>query len=207
MKDDRREGIDIHREGAILVAVLLPDRVPEEDPLRELASLSEAAGVTIAGRLMQQREQPRARTYLGKGKVEELANMVKALSAKVVIFDNDLTPMQIKSLEEDLSCKVLDRSELILDIFATRAATREARLQVEIAQLEYTAPRLRSMWSHLGQVTGGAPMGVGTRGPGEQQLEIGLGQGDWAPGLAWTRASSSSAVSCVENTNKWRNKR
>ena len=172
MKDDRREGIDIHQEGAILVAVLLPDRIPEDDPLRELTSLAEAAGVTITGRLMQQREQPRSRTYLGKGKVEELANMVKALSAKVVIFDNDLTPMQIKSLEEDLSCKVLDRSELILDIFATRAATKEARLQVEIAQLEYTAPRLRSMWSHLGQVTGGAPMGVGTRGPGEQQLEI-----------------------------------
>merc|ERR1711965_1210571 len=98
--------------------------------------------------------------------------MVNALGAKVVIFDNDLSPMQIKALEEDLKCKVLDRSELILDIFATRAATKEARLQVEIAQLEYTAPRLRSMWSHLGQVTGGAPMGVGTRGPGEQQLEI-----------------------------------
>ena len=172
MKDDRREGIDIHEEGAILVAVLLPDRPEEEDPLQELASLAEAAGVKVVGRLMQQREHPRARTYLGKGKVDELSTMVKALRAKVVIFDNDLTPMQIKSLEEDLSCKVLDRSELILDIFATRAATKEARLQVEIAQLEYTAPRLRSMWSHLGQVTGGAPVGVGTRGPGEQQLEI-----------------------------------
>lgn len=172
MTDDRREGIDIHEEGAILVAVLLPDRPPEEDPLRELASLAEAAGVRVTGRLMQQRDHPRGRTYLGKGKVEELATMVKALGAKVVIFDNDLSPMQIKSLEEDLSCKVLDRSELILDIFANRASTKEARLQVEIAQLEYTAPRLRSMWSHLGQVTGGAPMGVGTRGPGEQQLEI-----------------------------------
>lgn len=172
MTDDRREGIDIHEEGAILVAVLLPDRPPEEDPLRELASLAEAAGVRVSGRLMQQRDQPRGRTYLGKGKVEELAAMVDMLKAKVVIFDNDLSPMQIKALEEDLKCKVLDRSELILDIFATRAATKEARLQVEIAQLEYTAPRLRSMWSHLGQVTGGAPMGVGTRGPGEQQLEI-----------------------------------
>ncbi len=172
IKDDRREGIDIHEEGAILVAVLLPDRIKEDDPLQELASLAEAAEVRVVGRLMQQRDHPRARTYLGKGKVEELSNMVKGLSAKVVIFDNDLSPMQIKSLEEDLACKVLDRSELILDIFATRAATKEARLQVEIAQLEYTAPRLRSMWSHLGQVTGGAPVGVGTRGPGEQQLEI-----------------------------------
>ncbi len=172
MKDDRREGIDIHEEGAILVAVLLPDRPEEEDPLAELASLADAADVRVVGRLMQQRDRPRARTYLGKGKVEELGTMVKALSAKVVIFDNDLSPMQIKSLEEDLKCKVLDRSELILDIFANRAATKEARLQVEIAQLEYTAPRLRAMWSHLGQVTGGAPIGVGTRGPGEQQLEI-----------------------------------
>lgn len=172
MKDDRRDAIDIHEEGAILVAVLLPDRPEEEDPLGELASLAEAAEVRVVGRLLQQRDHPRARTYLGKGKVEELANMVKALKAKVVVFDNDLSPMQIKSLELDLSCKVLDRSELILDIFANRAATKEARLQVEIAQLEYTAPRLRAMWSHLGQVTGGAPMGVGTRGPGEQQLEI-----------------------------------
>ena len=172
MKDDRREGIDIHEEGAVLVAVLLPGRPEEEDPLEELASLAGAAGVRAVGRLMQQRDHPRARTYLGKGKVEELGAMVSALKAKVVIFDNDLSPMQIKALEEDLKCKVLDRSELILDIFATRAATKEARLQVEIAQLEYTAPRLRSMWSHLGQVTGGAPMGVGTRGPGEQQLEI-----------------------------------
>lgn len=172
MKDDRREGIDIHEEGAILVAVLLPGRPEEEDPLAELASLAEAADVRVVGRLMQQRDHPRARTYLGKGKVEELGTMVQALSARVVIFDNDLSPMQIKSLEEDLKCKVLDRSELILDIFATRAATKEARLQVEIAQLEYTAPRLRAMWSHLGQVTGGAPIGVGTRGPGEQQLEI-----------------------------------
>ncbi|MEE2973476.1 MAG: GTPase HflX, partial [Planctomycetota bacterium] len=172
MKNDTREGIDIHQEGAILVAVLLPDRPAEDDPLAELSSLAEAASVQVVGRMMQQRDHPRARTYLGKGKVEELATMVKALEAKVVIFDNDLSPMQIKALEEDLECKVLDRSELILDIFATRAATREARLQVEIAQLEYTAPRLRSMWSHLGQVTGGAPVGVGTRGPGEQQLEI-----------------------------------
>jgi len=172
MKDDRRDAIDIHQEGAILVAVLLPDRPEEEDPLAELASLAAAAEVEVVGRMLQQRDHPRARTYLGKGKVEELATMVKALSAKVVIFDNDLSPMQIKSLELDLSCKVLDRSELILDIFANRAATKEARLQVEIAQLEYTAPRLRAMWSHLGQVTGGAPMGVGTRGPGEQQLEI-----------------------------------
>lgn len=173
MKDDTRESIDIHNEGAITVAVVLPDsEVDEEDPLSEINALAEAAGVRVVGRMIQQRDAPRAKTYLGKGKVEELVTMVKALEAKVVIFDNDLSPMQIRSLEEDLSCKVLDRSELILDIFAARAATKEAKLAVEIAQLEYTAPRLRAMWSHLGQVTGGAPIGVGTRGPGEQQLEI-----------------------------------
>jgi GTP-binding protein HflX len=98
--------------------------------------------------------------------------MVEMLEATVVVFDNELAPMQIKAIEEAASCKVLDRSELILDIFASRAQTAEARLQVEIAQLLYTAPRLRAMWTHLGQVTGGAPIGVGTRGPGEQQLEI-----------------------------------
>ncbi|MCH2161393.1 MAG: GTPase HflX [Phycisphaerales bacterium] len=173
MKDEARESIQIRDEAAIIVAVVLPDaEIDEEDPLAEIAALAEAAGVRVAGRLIQQRKAPRAKTYLGKGKVEELATMAKALKAKAVLFDNDLSPMQIRSLEEELSCKVLDRSELILDIFAARAATKEAKLAVEIAQLEYTAPRLRAMWSHLGQVTGGAPIGVGTRGPGEQQLEI-----------------------------------
>ena len=98
--------------------------------------------------------------------------MTAELGARVVIFDNELSPSQIQELEKEAKVKVIDRSELILDIFANRATTREAQLQVEIAQLEYTAPRLRAMWSHLGQVTGGSPVGVGTRGPGEQQLEI-----------------------------------
>jgi GTP-binding protein HflX len=89
-----------------------------------------------------------------------------------VIFDNDLAPSQIRAIEEDTKCKVLDRSEIILDIFANRATTRSAQLQVEIAQLEYTYPRLRAMWSHLGQIVGGAPIGIGTRGPGEKQIEM-----------------------------------
>src|SRR5690606_5887684 len=97
---------------------------------------------------------------------------IKESDATLVIFDNDLTPAQIRNLEQATNCKIVDRSELILDIFANRAATAEAKLQVEIAQLEYTYPRLRAMWTHLGQVTGGAPVGIGTRGPGEQQLEI-----------------------------------
>ena len=169
---------DLHRssvlsESAVLVQVHLPDsEFDHHDPLGELRALVESAGVKVAGELEQNMKQPRGATYLGKGKVEELGFMVKQLKAGVVIFDNDLSPSQLKGLEEALGCKVIDRSELILDIFANRATTRQAQLQVEIAQLQYTAPRLRAMWQHLGQVTGGAPMGVGTRGPGEQQIEI-----------------------------------
>ncbi len=160
-------------ERTILVHVQLPaDRVRCDDPLAELRALADTAGVHVVGELLQNLKQPRGATYLGKGKVEELAAMASSLQARVVIFDNDLSPSQVQGLEEAIRCKVLDRSELILDIFANRATTRQAQLQVEIAQLQYTAPRLRAMWAHLGQVTGGAPVGVGTRGPGEQQLEI-----------------------------------
>ncbi len=119
------------------------------------------------------------RTHVGKGKVEELAARIQANSADLVIFDDDLTPGQIRSLETTLQCQVIDRSELILDIFARRAQTHEARLQVEIAQLEYTAPRLRGMWTHLERIAGaaggkaaGVVGGIGTRGPGERQIEV-----------------------------------
>ncbi|MCC7205249.1 MAG: GTPase HflX, partial [Phycisphaeraceae bacterium] len=122
--------------------------------------------------LMQNRAKPDASTYIGKGKVHELAEMVKLHAAQVVVFENDLSPSQIGNIEEVIGVKVLDRSELILDIFAGRARTYEAKLQVELAQLEYTYPRLRAMWSHLERIAGGAPTGIGTRGPGEQQLEI-----------------------------------
>ncbi len=174
MQTNIRESIEnISAEAAILVGVRLSTSKSDWlDPLGELRALAQTAGARVVGELLQNLNQPRGKTYIGKGKVEELAAMVKELGARIVIFDNELSPSQIQSLEEATSCKVLDRSELILDIFANRATTREAQLQVEIAQLEYTAPRLRAMWSHLGQVTGGAPMGVGTRGPGEQQLEI-----------------------------------
>ncbi len=146
--------------------------VQTDDPFGELRALAETAGAIVVGELSQKRNKPRGRTYLGKGKVEELANLVKMLEATVIVFDNDLSPAQIKSVEEETCCKVIDRSELILDIFANRATTHAAKLQVEIAQLEYTYPRLRAMWTHLGQITGGAPVGIGTRGPGEKQLEI-----------------------------------
>lgn len=168
-------GESIRAERAILAAVILNSdagATQAEDPLHELRSLAETAGVLAVGQLVQNRQGMDGRTCLGKGKIQELKAIVQELRAAVVIFDHDLSPSQLRNIEEALACKVLDRSELILDIFANRASTKAAQLQVEIAQLEYTAPRLRAMWSHLGQVTGGAPMGVGTRGPGEQQLEI-----------------------------------
>ena len=182
MNINPREDMNLRAERAILVAVRLPEGraaapVDYQDPLAELRALADSAGVRTIGELIQNREKPRGKTYLGKGKVDELAALVKELEATLVVFDNELSPNQIQELEKELTAqkaaaKIIDRSELILDIFAHRATTRQAQLQVEIAQLEYTAPRLRAMWSHLGQVTGGAPVGVGTRGPGEQQIEI-----------------------------------
>jgi GTP-binding protein HflX len=160
-------------ERAILVAVHLPDSVFDpEDPLGELTSLAETAGAEVVDSLIQKRQKPEPAMFMGKGKVRELAGLVKLRDARVVIFDHDLKPSQIRNIEEIVECKVLDRSELILDIFAQRASTKEARIQVELAQLEYTYPRLRAMWSHLERIAGGAPTGIGTRGPGEQQLEI-----------------------------------
>ena len=173
METGPRTEFDIRSEPAVLVGVRLREEESEFDAsLAELRALAETAGVRVVGTLEQRRAAPRGKTYLGKGKVDELAAMCRGLEAKVAIFDNELAPSQVQELERALSIKVIDRSELILDIFANRATTKQAQLQVEIAQLEYTAPRLRAMWSHLGQVTGGAPVGVGTRGPGEQQLEI-----------------------------------
>jgi GTP-binding protein HflX len=158
----------VAQERAFLVSVALPDRPwIGSDPLEELRGLATTAGATVVGGLCQRREKINPGSYIGKGKLEELQEQVLASDANVVLFDNDLSPGQIRNLEKATNVKVLDRSELILDIFATRARTAEARLQVELAQLEYSLPRLRQMWSHLGR-TGG---GIGTRGPGEAQLE------------------------------------
>jgi GTP-binding protein HflX len=156
-------------EAAILVGVLLPDRAAQRSPLEELEGLAAAAGTTVAGKLTQRREVPDATTYLGKGKVEELVGMARAADADVILFDNDLSPGQTRNLERATGVKVLDRTELILDIFANRARTHEARLAVELAQLEYSMPRLKRMWTHLSRQQQG---GVGLRGPGEKQLEV-----------------------------------
>ena len=168
-----RATLSVRKERAVLVACLLPVRVPDpHDPLSELRALADTAGATIVDELIQNRPKPDPATFIGSGKVKELAEMVAAREADVVVFENDLSPSQIGNIEKVVECKVLDRSELILDIFAARARTHEAKLQVELAQLEYTYPRLTAMWSHLERIVGGAPTGIGTRGPGEQQLEI-----------------------------------
>ncbi|MFP4146032.1 MAG: GTPase HflX [Phycisphaeraceae bacterium] len=168
-----REQLSVQLERAILAACILPDYHGDpNDPLAELRSLADTAGAIPVDELLQKRQKPDSGTFLGSGKVDELRDMAKFHQADVIIFDNDLSPSQIGNIEKITEKKVLDRSELILDIFAARAQTYEAKLQVELAQLEYTYPRLRAMWSHLERIAGGAPAGIGTRGPGEQQLEI-----------------------------------
>lgn len=155
-------------EAAILVGVVLPHDDVHGEPLEELAGLADAAGAHAVGRLTQRREAPDVTTYLGRGKVEELKQLASGADADVIIFDNDLSPAQTRNLEEATGVKVIDRSELILDIFASRAQTYQARLAVELAQLQYSLPRLKQMWTHLSRIK----MGVGMRGPGEKQLEV-----------------------------------
>lgn len=135
--------------------------------MRELADLADTAGATIAGELLQQIDRPNPGTYLGSGKIEELRDLVTTTGASLVIFDDELSPSQGKNIEDAIGTRVMDRAELILDIFATRARTAEAKMQVELAQLEYMLPRLTRMWTHLEKFRGG----IGMRGPGETQLE------------------------------------
>ncbi len=169
-----RNQISLRAERAVLAAVHLPSsKFDPRDPLGELRALAETAGVAPVGELIQNRDVPESGTFMGSGKVEELGRMADELSAGVIIFDHELSPKQIANIEEITKRKVIDRSELILDIFASRATTRQAQLAVELAQLEYTYPRLRAMWDHLERIVGsGGIGGVGTRGPGEQQIEI-----------------------------------
>jgi len=157
----------VANEVAVLVAVLLNERPEGGPPLEELEGLAGAAGATVVGQLTQRRPVPDAATCLGKGKVEDLKQLVQQQSANVVIFDNDLSPGQVRNLERATGVKVVDRTQLILDIFAGRARTYEARLAVELAQLEYSLPRLKRLWTHLSR----QKRGIGLRGPGEKQLE------------------------------------
>jgi len=160
---------DDKREKAVLVG-LAPARPSADgtDTLDELEFLADTAGARVVGRVVQRHRRPDPSTFVGKGKLEELKSACERLSAELAIFDDELTPAQLRNLEEATGVRVIDRTELVLDIFALRAKTREAKIQVEKAQLEYLLPRLTRMWVHLSRLGGG----IGTRGPGETQLEV-----------------------------------
>src|SRR5262249_11541753 len=138
-------------------------RLESERSMDELAGLAAAAGAEGVLRILQERPKPDPATFLGSGKVASLATSCSEAGAAVVIFDNELTPGQLRELEREVGCKIIDRTELILDIFARRARTREGRLQVELAQLKYLMPRLAGAEHRLSRLGGG----IGTRGPGE----------------------------------------
>ncbi len=167
--DQTTREVSVAYERAILVGVYKSGEGLGDAPLAELAGLAEAARVIPVGELIQRRETPDVAYCLGRGKLEELKELVQMHDAQVVLFDRELAPGQTRNLEKRLQVKVIDRTELILDVFASRARTREARLAVELAQLEYSLPRLKRMWTHLERQTVG---GVGLRGPGEKQLEV-----------------------------------
>ena len=157
-------------ERAVLVGAVLQgrDREEEEENLLELGQLTRAAGAKVLQAIIQERRTPDVSTYIGRGKVQELKEICSRREANLIVFDNELSPVQARNLETLTEVNVCDRSELILDIFAQRARTKQARLQVELAQLEYLRPRLRRMWEHLSRQAGG----IGSRGPGETQLEV-----------------------------------
>jgi len=162
-------------ERGLLLAVL-PHGADEEGELAELAELARAAGVAPVGQIVQHRARPDPRTFVGKGKLDELKATYGTARAEVLLVDEELRPTQQRALEDALSARVVDRTQLILDIFAQHAVSAEGKLQVELAQLEYNLPRMRGMWKHLERLAGGGGTaqvggGVGTRGPGESQLE------------------------------------
>ncbi|HZY10436.1 MAG TPA: GTPase HflX [Bacteroidota bacterium] len=157
------------RESAIAVAVMTgrAKRADIEEQLDELILLADTAGVKVRQTIIQERDRIDPATFIGSGKAEEIGNLVSEEKTDVVIFDDDLSPVQLRNLEKFIQCKIIDRSGLILDIFASRAKTKEAMTQVELAQLQYFLPRLTRQWTHLSKQYGG----VGTKGPGEQQIE------------------------------------
>jgi GTP-binding protein HflX len=144
----------------------MPHSVADEH-LRELGRLADTAGAQVVGTVVQRLDAPHPRFYIGRGKVDQLKDISEEREAGLVVFDDELSPAQGRNLEQALGVRVVDRAELILDIFASRARTAEAQMQVELAQLEYLLPRLKRMWTHLSRIRGG----IGLRGPGETQLE------------------------------------
>lgn len=156
------------RERVILVGVAAAEQDDTEESIAELAELVRTAGADAVGTLLQNREAPHPGTYLGKGKIEELHEMVLSMQATGIVCDDELSPAQMKNLEAALDCKVMDRTMVILDIFAQHASTKEGKIQVELAQLKYRSSRLIGMRESLSRLGGG----IGTRGPGEKKLEM-----------------------------------
>jgi GTP-binding protein HflX len=158
-----------HKERAVLVGVIQKEQKEHEvhEYLGELAFLAETAGAVTVKRFYQKLAHPDSKTFVGKGKLEEIANYIKTHKIDVLIFDDELTGSQISNIEKVTDVKTIDRSDLILDIFARRAKTAQAKAQVELAQYQYILPRLRGMWKHLERLGGG----IGTRGPGETEIE------------------------------------
>lgn len=168
--------MEIIKEKAVLAGLsansMKEDERSTEISMEELAALVETAGGEVAAYVLQNKATPEARTFIGAGKVQEMKELVDSLGCNLAVFDNELSPSQMRVLSQELGVKVLDRSGLILDIFAQRAQTREGQLQVELAQYQYLLPRLTGMWEHLvRQTASGGTSPIGTRGPGETQLE------------------------------------
>ncbi|MEA4895514.1 MAG: GTPase HflX [Oscillospiraceae bacterium] len=168
--------MEVKKEKAVLAGLsansMADDEKSTEISMQELAALVETAGGEAVAYVLQNRPTPEARSFIGEGKVQEIKELIEKNECELAVFDNELSPSQMRVLSEDLGVKVLDRSGLILDIFAQRAQTREGQLQVELAQYEYLLPRLTGMWTHLVRQTAtGGSSPIGTRGPGETQLE------------------------------------
>jgi GTPase len=165
---DKKNRIE-KEERAVLVGLILKDQTEPQvqEYLDELAFLAETAGAVTVKRFTQKMDHPHSKTFVGKGKLEEIKNYIQGKDVRVVIFDDELSGAQINNIEKVLDAKTIDRSDLILDIFARRAKTAQAKAQVELAQYQYILPRLRGMWSHLERLGGG----IGTRGPGESEIE------------------------------------
>jgi GTP-binding protein HflX len=161
--------VDAVEESCVLVGVITSeiDETIAHEHLEELEFLAETAGAITHTKFLQKLPYPNPRTYVGSGKLEEIKQFMKAMDIDMVIFDDELSPSQLRNIERELECKVLDRTILILDIFASRARTFHAKTQVELAQLQYMLPRLTRMWTHLERQKGG----IGLRGPGESQIE------------------------------------
>jgi len=164
-----KKKIKLEKETAVIVGIITQEQTEEQvqEYLNELEFLALTAGAVVKKQFMQKRNKPDPKTFVGSGKFIEIKDYIKKEKIETIIFDDELSPSQLRNIEKELECKVLDRTNLILDIFASRAQTAHARVQVELAQYQYIMPRLRGMWTHLERQKGG----IGLRGPGEKEIE------------------------------------